>query len=366
MERIIQAMSDGVAVVNHQGSIVMVNRAMCDIVGYRADEMLEKGWAELFFIDPANQDFNQTIVEVVQTHEPVTNREVGYRTPSGGAKELLATTSLIVEDGRTLGLVALFKDVTELNRVHHRQRELMARSRRLYEEKRESLDRVARAVAHEVRNPVTAIGGLASRLLRKTDPESNTAQYLTRILDSTSRLEEIVAQVRAYAFVPRPQLRLVDLGPWLDALLEPYARQAAEAGVKLQLAGIRGQKVKAMIDPELLGAALNNMLVNSLEAMPEGGSLAVELAGTPEDAIITISDTGKGISPQDLPYLFDPFFTTKADRVGMSLAITERIVAEHGGALEADSQPGRGTRIMIAIPLGAEPEETVLRQPQLK
>jgi len=215
----------------------------------------------------------------------------------------------------------------------------MMRTRRLYEEMRESLDRVARAVAHEVRNPVTAIGGLASRLLKKASPQSKEAQYLKRILESTTRLELIVSQVQLYAYLPQPYRRPLEMKKWLAHILEQYQDLARRQGVNIRLQA-EDEELVVQLDPELMASALNNLIINALEAMPQGGELSVSVEAEPEALYITISDTGTGISPKDLPYLWDPFFTTKADRVGMSLAITKRIIYEHNGTLEVESTPG--------------------------
>ena len=365
MENIIQAMSDGVAVVDRRGSIILVNQALCQMLGYAREQLLKKGWAELFFSKSENLDFNQTIVEVIQTHQPIQNREVAYLRPDGDERALLATVSLIQDQGKTRGLVALFKDITELTRLHSRERRLMMRTRRLYEEMRESLDRVARAVAHEVRNPVTAIGGLASRLLKNVPPQSKEAQYLKRILESTTRLELIVSQVQLYAYLPQPYRRPLAMKQWLTDILDQYQDLARRQGVRISLEGADDDLV-VQLDPELMASALNNLIINAIEAMPQGGDLSVTVEANQEELHITITDTGVGISPRDLPYLWDPFFTTKADRVGMSLAITKRIISEHNGTLEVESAPGKGTRIMICLPRTEEADTSNHRQPQLK
>ena len=365
MENIIQAMSDGVVVVDRQGAIILVNQALCQMLGYPREQLLQKGWGELFFSQEENLDFNQTIVEVIQTHRPIQNREVTYVRPDGDKRQLLATVSLIREQGLTRGLVALFKDITELSRLHLRERRLMRRTRRLYEEMREGLDRVARAVAHEIRNPVTVIGGLAARLLKKSLPQDKQTQYLQRILESAARLEMIVSQVQLYAYLPQPYRRPLEIKKWLAAILDQYQDLARRQEVEISLQAPEEELVVSL-DPELMASALNYLIVNALEAMPQGGELVLTLEADPEELHIVIADTGSGISSKDLPYLWDPFFTTKADRVGMSLAITKRIISEHDGALEVESTPGQGTRIMICLPRTEEMDTTDHRQPQLK
>ncbi|KMY68907.1 hypothetical protein AAU61_04870 [Desulfocarbo indianensis] len=366
MENIFQAMSDGVMVVSPSGEIVLVNQALCEILGFAAEDMLGKGWAELFFDDPQNMDFNQIAIEVIQTRQPLSNRQVGYRTPNGRRRELLATTSLIRDGEETVGLVSLFKDVTELDHLHRRERRLLAQSLRLYEEKNESLDRIARAVAHAVRNPVTAIGGLAARLLKMHEDDAQLAGYMRRILESTSRLEQVVSQVRAYAYVPRPNRRPVDMADWLREIMSHHQPRCREHGIQCNLCISPEGRLEAQVDPNLLATALHNILENAMDAMEHGGKLTVTLSYDQDNVIIDVWDSGPGIAQEDLPYLWDPFFTTKADRVGMSLAITKRILSEHEGLVEAESPPQGGTRVTITLPTGEPALEADHRSPALK
>lgn len=352
VENILQAMSDGVIAISAQGEIVFVNPSLCKIVGLSAEQMLGRGWGELFFEDSYNLEFNQSIIEVIQSKQELYNRQVSYRSPTGQLRELIATTSFIQQNGETMGLVAVIKDVTELIGLHRRERQLLARGRRLLEERAESMDRIARAVAHEVRNPVTAIGGLATRLLKLTGEGGKEADYLRRMLEATGRLEQIVAQVRSYAYLPRPNRQPMEVLGWVENLLANYQKRAEAQGVNLTLeaAGdVSGLEVP--MDTHLMTTALGNLVENGLDVMPEGGTLELGLLREQDFLVIIVRDTGPGISAQDLPYLFDPFFTTKADRVGMSLAISQRIISEHDGLLEVESSLEHGTTFTISLPL---------------
>lgn len=348
VDNIIGAIGDGVMVIDGSGSIALVNPALCGILGYRAEELLGRGWGELFLEEPENLDFSQTVVEVIQTRQVHYNSQVSYQAPDGSRKQLIATTSLIHENDDILGVVAVFKDITELTTLHRRQQELLEQARRLYEQKQEGLDRIARAVAHEVRNPVMAIGGLASRLLKDKEPQSREATYLRRILESTARLEQVVSEVQAYANLPRPQWVQVEMRAWLDGILAEYRSRARDQGVDMELAC--SEQAQTLMDPKLMGEAIRRILDNSLEAMPQGGTLRIKLLPEERRQVLMIEDTGRGIQPEDLPFIFDPFYTTKADAVGMSLAMAKRIVDEHHGSLEIASLPGHGTTVTIILP----------------
>ncbi len=361
MQSIINSMSDGVMVINGQGEIVLTNPALGDILGMSETEMAGKGWAELFFGEPANDQFNQIIVDVVTERIYHHNQQVSYLAPNGETKQLIATTTLMTNGGsqEVDGVLLVFKDISQLSQLNQRSQELLSQSQRLYLEKLEGLDRLARAVAHEIRNPVTTIGGLARRLLKDTPPGSRDAQYLQRILAGTQRLERVVSEARAFSDLPAPRREEVDIRAWLSELVKPFRGRARRQGVRLSL-GRRPRgaaQLTARMDPVLMGRVIDILLTNALEAMPNGGQLKVGAMSDGISVVITVSDTCKGIDPADLPYLFDPFFTTKADAVGMNLAIARRIAAEHQGELSAVSSPGQGCTFTLTFPLLGGPDQ---------
>jgi PAS domain S-box-containing protein len=366
LDNIIQSISDGVLVVQPGGSVVLVNQALCEILGFEEQQILGKGWTELFYEDPHNLEFKEVALEVIHTKDPIRNQQISYRTPEGSYRELLVTTSLLHDRDDLVGMVSLFKDVTELDHLHKRERRLLAQSLRLYEEKAESLDRVARAVAHEVRNPVTAIGGLASRLAKKYQGDQQIVDYMRRIVEATGRLEQVVDQVRDYAYVPRPNRRPVDIVAWLKEIMAGHEPRCRELGVELRLHIADDECCEAQIDSQLLSTAIHNLMENALDAMEDGGTLDVSLYHDQDNVIISILDSGHGIDEKDLPYLWDPFFTTKADRVGMSLAITKRIISEHEALLDVESPPEGGTKITMTLPIGEPPKDDNHRPPALK
>ncbi len=271
-----------------------------------------------------------------------------------GAGDLTARTGLNHRLGE-LGTLALAFDgmARSLELRDEETRQAQFEIRRLLKEKTDCLDRLARCVAHEVRNPVTTIGGLAKRLLSQVDEDSPSAQYLKKILDDTKRLERIVREVREYADLPLPCPRTEDLGLLLSQVAEPFRPQAEQNGVRLLCLGAVGQAgaVTAWVDRRLLEKTLNVLLANALEAMPKGGELRLELRREGANAYITVADTGTGIADSDMPYVFDPFFTTKTDAVGINLSTVKRIASEHHWDLAVDSQEDRGTTFVLTVPL---------------
>ncbi|MFH1034280.1 MAG: sensor histidine kinase [Pseudomonadota bacterium] len=271
-----------------------------------------------------------------------------------GAGDLSARTGLNHRQGELGQLAQAFDGMAQsLDLRDEETRQAQIEIRRLLKEKMDCLDRLARCVAHEVRNPVTTIGGLAKRLLSQVDESSSTAQYLQKILDDTRRLERIVREVREYADLPLPCPRTEDLGPLLAQVVEPFTSLAEKGGVKLLRLGAVGQAgaVTAWVDRRLLEKTISVLLANALEAMPKGGELRLELRRDAVNAYVTVADTGTGIADGDLPYVFDPFFTTKADAVGINLSTVKRIASEHHWELAVDSHQDQGTTFILTVPL---------------
>ncbi|MCB2227647.1 MAG: PAS domain-containing protein [Desulfarculaceae bacterium] len=370
---IVDSMSDGLMVINHEGAIVFTNPALGAILEMDPTDFQGKGWGELFFDDPANDEFNQVIVEVITERIYHYNRQVSYRHKNGKRKELIVTTTLLPCAGggdEVGGVLVMFKDVSELTQINLRSQELLAQTRRLYQEKLEGLDRIARAVAHEIRNPVTTIGGLATRLLSDKSEGSRDARYLKRMLAGTERLERVVEEVRAYADLPLPVRRPVEVRAWLRKAVNRHRDSAKKHGVSLSLSGAGNNPapMEAEIDADLLGRVMDILLENAIEATPRDGSIKVGLMCDEISVVITVSDTGKGLNPADLPYIFDPFFTTKAEAVGMSLAIAKRIAVEHQGDLSVVSH-GLGATFTLTVPqdgVYAPDEREDSRPPELK
>ncbi|HYN03037.1 MAG TPA: ATP-binding protein [Vicinamibacteria bacterium] len=253
------------------------------------------------------------------------------------------------------GLAGLRRRYGVLSEKHARAEEALRRRDRLA-----AMGELASTVAHEVRNPLNAVGMTAQRLKREflgATPagaaEREELQDLLGIMTSeTQRIDRIVQQFLEYARPPRLAPESVDL----DALagdVASRARSLAEArGVRVEVeasgAGI------AVVDPAQLRQALDNLVRNAVEATPEGGRVSLSARREAGGHAVEVRDTGRGIEPDHLPRVFDLYFTTKADGTGVGLAVTQQIVTAHGGTIEVDSRPGGGTTMTVRLPAGEE------------
>jgi signal transduction histidine kinase len=248
-----------------------------------------------------------------------------------------------------LGYAAIFAAQRRHLREVSRLEGEMARSQRL-----SALGDVAAAFAHEVRNPLNAVSMGLERLRTEFAPEppGDYARFVELLEGEVRRLNAIVEQ---FITLARPvPLTRASFSP--DALLHELATllqsQAKPANVAVRVGSRDGGRA-IFADRDRLEQVLLNLSLNALQAMPDGGTLTLESAVERHRAVLSVTDTGRGIAADDLPRVFDPYFTTRGDGLGLGLTIARRIVEAHGGSMDVASTPGEGTRFTIVLPSGS-------------
>ena len=236
--------------------------------------------------------------------------------------------------------------------VRNAEERLQLERRLRHSERLAAVGHLAAGVAHELGAPLQVIDGRAKQLQDQADaPPEKRQRNLAIIRAQTERITRIVRNLLDFSRPFHPRLRAVDLQQVIATVLEACELQAAAAGVTLeQQAAPESFFVTA--DPGLLQQVFTNICLNALQAMPTGGTLCVayDAAAVLKDdtpfARVSIRDTGGGIAPENLAHIFDPFFTTKevGHGTGLGLAVSSRIIEEHGGWIEVDSELGLGTR----------------------
>jgi signal transduction histidine kinase len=241
--------------------------------------------------------------------------------------------------------VLVLDDLTEQRALE----EQVQRAQRL-----SALGRLAGGLAHEIRNPLGITRAAAQMLHRELSEHARHGEYTEVIQTEIDRIDRLVEQLLSYARPLPLQRGSVDVEAVVErtvALTRAYARQQQillHCDIEDQLPFIEG-------DGELLHQALVNLLLNGITATGQGGNVSIAAKAAAGESsrqvvMITVSDTGRGIAPADLPHIFDPFFTTRADGTGLGLSLVQQIIEEHGGTIEVDSQPGCGARFLLRIP----------------
>ncbi len=350
IQNILESIPVGLLVINSEGEIVTANRAASRILGYASEMLNGKGWGDLFISDMDNLEFNQVFLDVIQERQVNLCRNVDYVTPEGNTLHLSLTTSFLVGNDEIPAIVVLIHDLTEIYHSHEREKIALEEQHRMQHRRAESLEKFALAVAHQIRNPVTAIGGFANRLLNQPDiDDGRMAGYLGNILVDARRLEEIVQAVSGYAGLKSAVPVKSSLEKVVETAKGRLEEIAAQRSKKI-LWMVRVDPVYGEIDPHLFSLALDEVLLNSLEAFKGNEvSIAIQVVEESDGFHLKIEDKGCGILEKDIPYIFDPFFTTKAVGVGMGLCRAQRIISEHRGHIKVQSTSGKGTDVIIRI-----------------
>ena len=159
--------------------------------------------------------------------------------------------------------------------------------------------------------------------------------------------------------MPQPNFQSVDLNELLKEVVKLHQAQFVGAKIEVQLQlprllrdpDVRNPKTLVAADPDLLHRALSNLILNAIDAMPAGGTLTLSTGVEQHSARITVSDTGKGIAPEECERLFTPYYTSKLGGTGLGLAIVQSIVSDHGGRISLTSEPGKGTTFRVFLPM---------------
>jgi signal transduction histidine kinase len=237
------------------------------------------------------------------------------------------------------------------NRMTH---ELVEQRDRLVQAERVAAWReLARRLAHELKNPLFPLQITVENLQRAREryPEQFDEVFregTATLLAELANLKQIIGRFSDFAKMPAPEMQPVDFNRLIGENLKLFAGQLEKAGVRaVQELDARLQAVEA--DPEQMTRVLRNLVLNAIDAMPEGGTLTVRTAALAGGVRIEIADTGQGLTPEECARLFTPYYTTKTHGTGLGLAIVQSVVSDHHGRISVESEKGRGSTFRIEL-----------------
>lgn len=341
-EYLMKSSPHGILALDSEGRILSCNQAATRILGI-PDSGLGKSTYHEIFAGRADA------IEVFEDQRP--DREITLFGTEGERRYVKVNKSIIEDEaGNPHGSIVIVQDLTEKRETDehiHRISNLA------------SLGELAAGIAHEVRNPLCGITYVLDDLHDYFRSEREQRERVEGIIKEVDRLDKIVTGLLDFAQVNPVNFSLHDVNDILEAAFIWIKKRCRDLGVTVRREYAENLP-RISVDPERLKQAFLNLMINSLDAMQQGGTLTIRTSGragavdgpSAESKFVEISleDSGEGIPVQSQERIFDPFFTTKPTGTGLGLSITHRIVMDHGGKISVESQKGKGTRFTIYIP----------------
>jgi len=214
-----------------------------------------------------------------------------------------------------------------------------------------TLGSLAAAMAHEIKNPLAGIRGAMQVIQETMPPEAEHREIIHEIIRQVDRLDATVKDLLTYARPPQPRRAPTDLNELVRSLVL-FLRHEVPSGAVTFETHLDPALPKLSTDPELLKQAILNLLQNAVQAMAQGGALRISTLQRDGRVVLSVSDTGPGISEENLARIWQPFFTTRHRGTGLGLSIARNTIVAHGGTIEVTSVPGEGATFTIALPVG--------------
>ncbi len=343
---IIETMEGGILATDEEGNLQLINTVARELLGLEG-KLVGRPIHQII----PSPDVNKALLAILNEllNEQVTYsrpREIQIINGRGETLDLGITTSLIPgEMGKVLSSIVVLIDLTELVELQDRVRKA---------DRMSAIGSMATKVAHEIRNPLGSVKGLGQLVLESVEEESQTHQYMQRIVREVDRLSDIVEELLDYSQRRHLTLDSANLNEVVRESVEMARFKEGDQGPTL-LQELDSSLPPVRMDRNRFLQAVLNILINAIEAVePKRGVVTVstyqEETARGDQIILEISDNGPGIPADVQDHIFDPFFTTKNGGSGLGLSIAHTIVKEHEGTLELNSKPGQGSTFRIMLP----------------
>jgi PAS domain S-box-containing protein len=338
--QVLESLAVGLVVVDGQGRVRMLNPAGEKLLGCREDAVLDKPIEDVLGSGAA------IVGDCIQRDLVYAHEEI--RVARAGMEPLPLEMSVAPLRSGEAGVSGAAVTLSDLRPLKEREEEI----RRL--DRLSLLTEVSAVVAHEIRNPLAGMGAGIQHLLTKFEESDDRHQALLRILKEGERVNGIIEDILLVTRPPHLDLAPCDLSEVVADSVNGWEERAKTQGVEVRkYLGSDLPMVKA--DRKRLQHALSRLLSNAVGAMPDGGELDVLVTGpaTGESGYVDVEirDTGLGIKQEDLDKVFEPFYSSRTRGTGLGLTIARRIVNGHGGEIEVESEEGRGTKVVVRLPL---------------
>ena len=349
-ENILQSLTSGLITTDLDGIIISFNKSAEDITKWKSEEVVGRYWDNFFYLFP----LCDLLMKVKSS--PANSFSFEMELLNDQNKKYLGFTVSLLKDekGSITGVIGNFKDLTDLKRMQ----EDLKRADRLA-----AIGEVAAGMAHEVRNPMASISGSIQVLRDKIKENGVTGKLMDIVIKESERLDGIINNFLKYARPEPVQFVFCNVNDILNnviTLLKNNPKYRPNLNIHIDC---ESGELYLMADPRQLEQVFWNLIINAIDAMPNGGDIKITVSKynqsysflwNPKNNApyikILFSDTGVGIDPEDKSKLFSPFYTTKVGGTGLGLAIVYRIIEEHHGVIDVESESGKGAKFTIYLP----------------
>lgn len=339
-EFVLQNLPVGFSLVDKEGVVTEFNQAAEEITGYARDEVIGKPHMNLFH-DTPDGDSCPFIGLALRRRERVMAEEITTRKKSGEHITLAVTASPLYDDtGELAGALELFRDITDIKRRERERKNILS------------------MFAHDMKNPVAVAGGFLSRLLSDKAGELTEKQrkYLETIREELYKVSDLLAdflefsriEARAYTPVFRP----FDIVATVRSNVEAAKVAADRKNLTVSLEVSGAVSTSALADPSMIDRVIANLIDNAIAYTDAGGTIRVRVSEEGGAVLVSVTDTGRGISEEQVPYIFDAFYRANRDSKGsgLGLFIAKTNIESHGGRIWVESTPGKGSTFTFILP----------------
>ncbi|MGB2783888.1 MAG: ATP-binding protein, partial [Atribacterota bacterium] len=339
--KLLETMDNAVVSVDNNGIIKTFNRKSEEIFGKKKEDILNKECQEVLNLKINGECiFKKCLLGNKNIDQEVVLEEEGLK------KMILdvSTSFLADEFGETTGLVAVIRDVTEIKDLN----EEIARNKRLA-----ALGKLSAGIAHEIRNPLSSIRGLAQFVSNSFSKDDERREDLNTIIKEVDRLNNLVVQVLDYAKVKKLNLTSFSLNNLINDIVELFRQEITNKQIKFDVE-LSPDISLIQADKDQIRQILMNIIINAIQAIPEKGEIKIktekDLTRGKSAIKLVIEDNGIGIADKDLNQIFDPFFSTKGQGSGLGLSIVYKLVEGYQGEIKVESKEAKGTKFIIFLP----------------
>ena len=353
---LIESSVDGIIVTDMKGDILIFNKGAEDLLGYKAEEVVEKMNIRSIYQSGVAKE----VMEKLRSPDfggigKLTSFPIFHRRKDGELIEGDLSASLIYDEkGNEIASVGIFKDLRERLKMERELREIQQAL--LQSEKLAAMGRLTSQIAHELNNPIYGIMNTLELLKTEIPPESKRRRILDLSLSEIQRLSEMLRNMLSFSKPEEEKRRPIKIDELIEGILLVMEKQMRESNIQVETS-FDPDIPEIMASTNQMRQVMLNILKNAKEAMPKGGVLTVRTGKEDNKVLVQIQDTGIGIPEEIRDKIFEAFFTTKqkVKGVGLGLSVCYGIIKDHGGEIKVESEEGKGTTFVISLPIESKP-----------